>query len=97
MEARSLAGDDSHDDDDEDEDERENAVIAASYLVVVKAVAETETETETETGLQGEGYADGRWGAGLLGWGVRVVRGEGVVLPGEGEGEEEFVLFVGEW
>ncbi|MCJ1433069.1 hypothetical protein MMC27_002428 [Xylographa pallens] len=92
-EARAPAGDEGDegdDDDDDDDEDREDAIIAASYLVVVQAVA--------ETGPRGEGYADGRWGAGLLEWGVRVVRGEGVLLPGEGDGEgEKFVLFVGEW
>ena len=87
-EARSSA-----DDNDEDEDveaSRENAVIAASYLVVVRAVAEM---------APGSVWAHPGWGVGLLAWGARVVREEGVVLPGEegGGGEDEFGVFVGEW
>ncbi|MCJ1391110.1 hypothetical protein MMC18_003972 [Xylographa bjoerkii] len=80
------------DDDDDDDAQREDAIIAASYLAVVKVVAEAAPASV---------FADERWSTEFLEWGVRIVQEEGLVLPSgageEGQTEDEFAVFVGEW
>ncbi|MCJ1399219.1 hypothetical protein MMC11_002421 [Xylographa trunciseda] len=98
--ATATANEDDDEEGEDDDERRETALIAASYLAVVRAVA--------ETAAAGSVFADARWSEAFLAWGLRVVQEEGVVLPGavgeegegglvEEEGEEEFVVFVGEW
>lgn len=70
---------------DEGETEEEKREIAESYLGVVRAIGERDPE-----GV----FAREGWGTGMLMWGRDVVLEEGVVLPGDGEAEGEFVVFV---